>query len=83
MLAYYVAEMRGSVKPAGLQELPLEVRRIWQYMRSSLLTLLGLDKLLVSFNITCTLTALQLAVDATRVVDIELEPAYQSWCCQL
>ena len=52
-------------------------------MRSSLLSYFCRDNLLVGFNITWTLTALQLAVDATRVVDIGLEPAYRRWCCQL
>ena len=83
MLAYYVAEERGSVKPAGLQVMPQGVRKDWQHMRRSFLAYLGRDNLLVGFNLTWTLTALQLAVDATRVVDVGLEPAYQRWCCQL
>ena len=44
---------------------------------------MGRENLLVKFNVSWTLTALQLAVDATRVVDIGLEPAYQRWCSQL
>ena len=77
MLAYFVVEERGSVKPAGLQMMPQGVLKDWQHMRKSLLAYLGRDNLLVGFNLTWTLTALQLAVDATRVVDVGLEPAYQ------
>ena len=83
ILTYYVAEESGSVKPAGLQAMPQGVRKDWQHMRSSLLAYLGRDILLVGFNVTWTLTALQLAVDAMCVVDIGLEPANQRWCCQL
>ena len=83
VLAYYVAEERGSVKPAGLQVMPQGVLNDWQHMRRSLLAYLGRDNLLVGFNVTWTLTALQLAVDTMRVVDIGLEPAYQRWCCQM
>ena len=57
--------------------MPQGVRKDWQHMRKSLLAYLGRDNLLVGFNHTWTLTALQLAVDATRVVDVGLEPAYQ------
>ena len=52
-------------------------------MRSSWLVPLSRDNLFDAFNVTWTLTLLQLAVDATQVVDIKLEPAYQRWCCQL
>ena len=58
VLAYYVAEERGSVKPAGLQVMPQGVRKDWQHMRRSLLAYLGRDNLLVGFNVTWMLTAL-------------------------
>ena len=83
VLAYYVATGRGIVKPADLQVMPQGIRKDCLHMRRSLLAYLGREKLLVWFNLTWTLTALQLAVDATRVVDVGLEPAYQRWCCQL
>lgn len=46
-------------------------------MRILLLSYLGRDNLLLGFNVSWTLTALQLAVDAMRVIDIGLETAYQ------
>lgn len=46
-------------------------------MRSCLLTYIRRDNLLVGVNVMYTLTARQLAVDAMRVVDIELEPTYK------
>ena len=52
-------------------------------MRSCLLEYLGCDNVLVGVNIFWTLTALQITVDATRVLDIGLGPAYQRWCGQL
>ena len=58
VLSFYVAEERGCVKPAELQELPQGVRRNWQYMRSCLLAFLGWETLLVGFNVTLMLTAL-------------------------
>ena len=83
VLAYYVAQERGSVKPAGQQTMPQGIRKDWRHMRTSLVAYFGLANLLVGFNIIWTLNALELAVNATRVVDIGLEPAYQQWCCQL
>ena len=52
VLAYYVAEERGSVKPAGLQMIPQKVRKDWQHLRRSLLAYLGRDNLIVGFNVT-------------------------------
>ena len=52
-------------------------------MRCLLLAYLGRDNLLIGFNVIWTLTELQLAVAASRVVDIKLKHAYQRWCCQL
>ena len=49
-------------------------------MRSCLLKYLGCNNVLVRFNISSILMALQLTLDATRVVDIGLEFAYQRWC---
>ena len=46
-------------------------------MRISLLSYLWRDNFLVGFNVTMTLSAFQLAVDATRLIDIALELAYQ------
>ena len=37
VLAYYVSEESGNVKPAGLQVMPQGVRKDWRDMRSSLL----------------------------------------------
>lgn len=83
VLTYYMAEENGCVKPARLQAIPPGVRKDWRHMRSTLLAYLSRDNLFVGFNVTWTLTALQLAADATRVVDIGLEFAYQRLCCQL
>ena len=58
VLAYYVAKERGSVKPAGLREMPQGVRKDWRHKQSSLLAYLGRDNLLVAFNVTGTLRAL-------------------------
>ena len=52
VLAYYVSEERGSVKPAGLKVMPQGVRRDWQHVRRSLLAYLGRDNLLVGYNLT-------------------------------
>ena len=83
VIAFYAAMDRGCVPPAGLQDLWVGIRNDWRYMRCCSLEYLGCGNVLVGFNISWILTALQLTLDATWVVDIGLEPAYQRRCGQL
>ena len=52
-------------------------------MQSSLLEYLGYDNVLVGFNISWILTALQRAVYTTSVLNIGLEPTHHRWSRQL
>ena len=83
VIAFNAVMDRGCVPPAGHQNLPFGIRKDCRYMWNCLLEYLRCSKVLVGFNISWILTALQLTVDATRVVDIGLEPSYQRWCGQL
>ena len=83
VLAYHVDVEDPGIYPEGYEQAQLGVRKEWRYMRSSILEYLGKNGILVGFNVTWVLTALQLALNASRVIDIGEEPAFQRWCRQL
>ena len=60
VIAFYAAMDRGCVPPAGLQDLWVGIRNDWRYMRCCSLEYLGCGNVLVGFNISWILTALQL-----------------------
>ena len=83
VLVYHVDMEDTGIYPEGYVDAQLGSRKEWRYMRSSILEYLGKNGILVGFGVSWVLTALQLALDATRVIEIGEEPAFQRWCRQL
>ena len=83
VLVYHVDMEDTGIYPEGYEEAQLGVRKEWRYMRSSVIEYLGRNCVLVGFGITWVLTALQLPIEASRVIDIGEEPSFQRWCRQL
>ena len=73
----------AGIYPGGYEEARPGMRKGWRHMRSSVIEYMGKSGVLVGFSMSWILTALQLPVNAARVIDIGMEPAYQRWCRQL
>jgi hypothetical protein len=83
VLVYHVDMEEPGIYPEGYEDGQQGGRKDWRYMRSSIIEYLGKNCMLVGFGISWILTALQLPLEASRVIDIGEEPAFQRWCKQL